>query len=63
MIRDSEETITVHLRFNLSKSDFNALVKLCDECNINASELVSNLIARWLDERQETRCSYDVFDL
>ena len=63
MIRDSEETITVHLRFNLSKNDFNAFVKLCDECNINASELVSNLIVRWLNKQQETRYSYDVFDL
>jgi len=63
MIRDSEETITVHLRFNLSKSDFNALVKLCDECNINASELVSNMLSKWISEQCDNQHVYDVFNL
>jgi len=63
MIRDSEETITVHLRFNLSKNDFNAFVKLCDECNINASELVSNILSKWISEQCDNQYVYDVFNL
>lgn len=64
MLRNTEEEkITVHLRFNLTKGDFNRLIKLCDERNIDVSELVSNMLTKWISEQYDNQHVYDVFNL
>lgn len=64
MLRNTEEEkVTVHLRFNLTKGDFNRLIKLCDERNIDVSELVSNMLTKWISEQYDNQHVYDVFNL
>jgi len=64
MLRNTEEEkITVHLRFHLTKGDFNRFIKLCNERNINASELVSNMLSKWISEQCDNQHVYDVFNL
>lgn len=64
MLRNTEEEkITVHLRFNLTKGDFDRFIKLCDERNIDVSELVSNMLTKWISEQYDNQHVYDVFNL
>jgi len=64
MLRNTEEEkITVHLRFHLTKGDFDRLIKLCDERNIDVSELVSNMLTKWISEQYDSQHVYDVFNL